>query len=163
MPAPKQANPLDQLRDIHLPDPVGIWPLAPGWWILIALALLIITIVSVIVYRRYQSNAYRRDAAVVLAEINQLRLNGQHSLYLQQLNQLLKQTALAISDRKEISSLSGMDWLRFLDNSANCSEFTNGVGRILEDGQYRPTVQAEDLSTLQQLAERWIREHQAIC
>ena len=31
------------LRDIHLPAPLGWWPLAPGWWIVGALvfALLI--------------------------------------------------------------------------------------------------------------------------
>ena len=26
------------LRDLHLPDVVGLWPLAPGWWVLILLA-----------------------------------------------------------------------------------------------------------------------------
>ena len=28
------------LRDLHLPDAIGWWPLAPGWWVLIALSLL---------------------------------------------------------------------------------------------------------------------------
>ena len=27
------------LRDLHLPEAIGWWPLAPGWWILIAIAL----------------------------------------------------------------------------------------------------------------------------
>ena len=30
------------LRDLHLPEMVGWWPLAPGWWFLIALAAAVI-------------------------------------------------------------------------------------------------------------------------
>ena len=27
------------LRDLHLPEAIGWWPLAPGWWLVIAIAL----------------------------------------------------------------------------------------------------------------------------
>ena len=29
---------LDQLAPLRVPDPVGWWPLAPGWWLVIMLA-----------------------------------------------------------------------------------------------------------------------------
>jgi len=32
-------NPLDMLRDIHLPGEVSAWPPAPGWWILAILSI----------------------------------------------------------------------------------------------------------------------------
>ena len=32
------SNALEGLRDIHMPDPISVWPLAPGWW-LAALAM----------------------------------------------------------------------------------------------------------------------------
>ena len=59
---PETQDPLAQLRDIHLPETVGLWPLAPGWWLLIA--LIIGALVTGIIYwrRRYQSNAFKRQA-----------------------------------------------------------------------------------------------------
>jgi hypothetical protein len=32
-------DPLAQLRDIQLPEPVGLWPLAWGWWALLLLVV----------------------------------------------------------------------------------------------------------------------------
>jgi len=60
-PAP-QANPLDQLRDIHLPEAVSWWPLAPGWWLLMVLTCLLLVGLLICLYRRHQSNRYRRQA-----------------------------------------------------------------------------------------------------
>ena len=28
------------LRDLHLPEAIGLWPLAPGWWVTITLAVI---------------------------------------------------------------------------------------------------------------------------
>ncbi|MGB4246521.1 MAG: DUF4381 family protein, partial [Pseudohongiellaceae bacterium] len=35
------ADPLSQLADIHLPEPIGFWPPAPGWWVLLVLLLVV--------------------------------------------------------------------------------------------------------------------------
>jgi hypothetical protein len=161
MPAP--TDPLDQLRDIHLPDPVSYWPPAPGWWVVAAIALAIIATTAVLTYKRYQRNAYRREAASKHNIINQLRVDGDKRGYHQQLNNLLKHTALTIDEREAISSLSGKDWLQFLDRSANTSAFTDGAGSILANGPYQSIVDEGDLSALHQLAELWIKEHQLPC
>lgn len=163
MTAPANANPLDQLRDIHLPEAVSAWPPAIGWWLIAIIVVLAVVTTAVIHYRRYQSNAYRRAASLQLAEINQLRINGDYSAYLQQLNQLLKQTALSVNEQAAISSLSGKAWLSFLDNSGNTSAFTTGAGTILEDGPYRQNTGAGDFCALHQLAGQWIKEHQTPC
>ena len=33
---------LQQLRDIHVPDPIGFWPLAPAWWVMLTAFFLIL-------------------------------------------------------------------------------------------------------------------------
>ncbi|MDH3546898.1 MAG: DUF4381 domain-containing protein, partial [Gammaproteobacteria bacterium] len=40
-------NPEDiPLRDLHLPAEIGWWPLAPGWWLVITLALIGIVLLA---------------------------------------------------------------------------------------------------------------------
>lgn len=48
-------DPLAQLKDIHLPTPIGWWPLAPGWYILMGLILFLVIIFAYGVYKRYRN------------------------------------------------------------------------------------------------------------
>ena len=52
-----KADPLAQLKDIHLPDPVGFWPLAPGWY---GLIIFIILLLSGLLYFLYKKHRYAR-------------------------------------------------------------------------------------------------------
>ncbi len=57
---------LAQLKDIHLPPPVGWWPPAPGWWALLVVAL----IAGAALYwalRRYRRRWQCRRAQQLLA------------------------------------------------------------------------------------------------
>jgi hypothetical protein len=50
---PNQPDPLAALRDIHLPEAVSFWPLAPGWWIALGIMVgLAVAILALIVLRR---------------------------------------------------------------------------------------------------------------
>ena len=63
-------DPLAQLRDIHLPEPILWWPLAPGWWVLIVLCLAFaIWFISKAV-QRWRANLYRRQALQKLTLLN---------------------------------------------------------------------------------------------
>lgn len=160
-------DPLAQLKDIHLPEPVGWWPLAWGWWLLIALTLLGLGALLWKGYLRRRRQRYRREALTLLEHAyRNYQLSEPDSatrrLYLQQVSQLLRRTALsALPDAREtdLAALSGTQWLRFLELSAGLEPaFTGGPGHILAEGPYQPDPQV-DIDALHRLAQQWIRRH----
>ena len=58
------------LRDIHLPEPISWWPIAPGWWIIIA-SLFLFIVVIFIAKRIYISKQLKRDIKAELENIKQ--------------------------------------------------------------------------------------------
>ena len=48
MQMPATANPLDQLKDIHTPDAIGLWPPAIGWYLIAAFLIAALVLVGVI-------------------------------------------------------------------------------------------------------------------
>ena len=120
-PAP---NPLDQLRDIYLPEAVDQFPYAPGWWILLALVL---TIIGFYLFRFYQ---YKKAISLIKpakVEIDQLRSLNQeqidsHSVAL--LTTLIKRICLIFYPTKQVASLSGDNWWKFLNH-----EYSNQSGK----------------------------------
>lgn len=153
---PTTADPLAQLRDIHLPNTVDIWPIAPGWWLL-ALVICITVWCSYWSVRRYRRRrAYRRSALLTLKHL--LVSCDDDLAYLQSVNRLLKQIAVTINPREDVSRLSGEQWLSYLDQNRKDKPFTEGVGQILANGPYQPATEALDRQQLQSLVMRWIKE-----
>ncbi|ARN76172.1 DUF4381 domain-containing protein [Oceanicoccus sagamiensis] len=150
-----EQDPLAQLRDIHLPDAISAWPPAPGWWLLLAIIIALLAFGS-IYWRNYlQRNRYRKHALHALVLLD--RENP--SDYLQQLNRLLKQTALAGKPHSDIAGLSGQQWLSFLDTTGGSTDFSQGAAKALEYGPYTPQVSELNTTELQQIAEQWIKQH----
>ncbi|MFP6807907.1 MAG: DUF4381 domain-containing protein [Pseudomonadales bacterium] len=162
-----QGDPLSQLRDIHLPPPIETWPLAPGWWVLALLAIVLLMAISYWLWRRWRANGYRREARKELgALLNQYALDGDTSDYLQACQQLLKRVALTHYSREHVANLTGESWVAFLDRSLNSNDFSMGSGQILIDVIYSPppteAIPAADVQQLHQLADLWIRKHRKI-
>ncbi len=126
------------LRDLHLPDPVGWWPLAPGWWILIALTLLGIGWMLLRAYRRWQFNAPRRYAIRTLAAVEAEYLSHRDIVRLgQQVSELLRRGMLAYAPRDEVAGLTGENWLMWLDCGLPVPYFHTDGGKSLLELPYR--------------------------
>jgi hypothetical protein len=161
-------NPLDNLRDIHLPAAVSWWPPAPGWWIVAGFALLALGWLAWRLYRRHARQAFKRQALRELRGLREALAGGQApdaGELCRELSILLRRVALAAHPPEQVAGLHGEAWLSFLDQGG--VRFSQGVGRILAEGPYRRPLpgslqinigdEAHRLEALLNLAEQWIK------
>ena len=152
-------DPLSQLRDIHLPDPVGLWPLAPGWWIAGVILLVIGVAIFRLIRKRIRKGAPRRNALRELAShYRTFENDGNERKYIININVLLKKVAANYYGKPKVAKLSGEAWLAFLDKHTGEDTFARGAGSALATGPYRPDVSI-DAAALQQACKQWISAH----
>jgi hypothetical protein len=126
------------LRDLHLPDAISWWPLAPGWWGVIAVALVGLGFLLRGWLRNRARGAARRFALRQLSEIEQQYDKHRNLVaFGASLSELLRRTMLAYSPREDVAGLIGEDWLRWLDHDLAQPVFVEGPGRQLLDLPYR--------------------------
>jgi hypothetical protein len=126
------------LRDLHLPNPIGWWPLAPGWWVLIALAAGVLGYLALRSLRSWQFNAPRRYALRQLAKVEASYLSHGNVVTLgQDLSELTRRTMLAYAPRHEVAGLSGEAWLQWLDRDLPVPYFHTEGGKSLLQLPYR--------------------------
>ena len=153
---------LSNLKDLALPPPVGWWPWAPGWWILAAALLVAIILLAVGWYRRYRANAYRRAADRALVDLAKVaKTNIDRSLLATQISELLKRTALAAFPRTQVASLSGQEWLAFLDRTGRGTRFTSAPATALPQLCLNAAGDSDTIDAAISNARRWIRTHHA--
>lgn len=156
-----QADPLSQLRDIHLPDPVSWWPPAPGWWVLglITLTILFFAIRRLIQYRR--NNAYRKEA---LEQLKLLPSTASSNLeQCQALMTLLRRTAKTAYPQQALASELNSVFLTRLNACCRQPVFDDQLQKQLENLPYQANPEITD-SMLQQLRDAttlWLKKHRA--
>jgi len=140
-------NPLDQLKDIHLPEAVSFWPLAWTWW---AMIVLLIGLIIMAIWL-YKKKAWRRYALKQVKAIN-----WQHEQRAcRDCNKLLKQIALQKLG-KQSAPLSGEAWLEYLDKQVKKPIFMPELrpfAHILDE----PNIHV-DTHQLQKATMQWIRK-----
>lgn len=144
------------LKDIHEPEAIGWWPPAIGWWILaISIPLLIIFIIWF--YKRVTRKTAIKTAKKMLAELKQ-DVTGDNLQTLCDLSVLVRRVAISVSPRAKAASLTGRQWLEFLDSSLTGAPFSDGIGQLLADAPYRKIPPTElEISQLFELCENWLK------
>ena len=135
------------LRGLHLPEAIGWWPLAPGWWILIAVLLVAAGLLTRAWLRQRAHSAARRRALMQLEESRSAYAYHGNPITLgAEVSELLRRTMLAYAPRAEVAGLTGDAWLAWLDRDLDQPRFREGAGRSLLDLPYRnPETLGDDL------------------
>ncbi|GAB3282517.1 DUF4381 domain-containing protein [Parahaliea aestuarii] len=153
---------LANLHDIVVPEPLPLWPPAPGWLWLLGFLAVLLALLALRAFIRFQRNRYRREA---LAELARLQAGGEsRTAPLAELSVLLKRAALTAYPRVEVAQLTGVDWFHFLDSTGG-THFADGLGEALEDSTYRTASGDWDAVQLERLfteTRRWIRQHRPL-
>jgi len=172
-------DPLDELRDIHLPDAISWWPLAPGWWTLLALTFIVI--VALFYYLRWRDVQKNKPVTFSTMQVMQAALlefssieqnynskaealsDDQTRQIVADISQLLRRCAVQITDLDNgpnaVAGLTGDAWLSWLDGRWDREDFMRGAGRILIDAPYRNAFsQSDALAELFSLCRTWLEQ-----
>jgi len=156
---------LEQLKDLAAPlvPPYApsVWPPEPWVW---SLPLILVVLLALFLwwrwYQRTQTRRYAYKELLAIHERYQASQDAQRYLY--ELNLLLRRIAVRNFQRDKVASLTGEDWLEFLDWSrgrrrSDDPGFLEGSGRVLAWGAYQAEPDQFDAARLQELIKAWIR------
>lgn len=144
------------LRDIHLPAPISGWPPAIGWWLVLALLILLSVGVVRAVYRARRMT----PARLALRALDELQQSSEQDApeKARQLSILMRRAALTLRDRRQVASLTGEAWLCWLDEmmGENEARFRQGPGKLLIEAPYRALSTGQELDGLFELCREWL-------
>lgn len=157
-----KTEPLAQLKDIHLPAPVGWWPPAPGWYFVLALIVFFISFISYRAYKHY-GYALAKKQALILLDRYQEHYERDHNVPLTSahISELLRRVALVYFPRTQVASLHGEAWLQFLNQTSKGIDF-NSVRTLLLDAPFKKG-NTQDLGPLFSKAKLWIKQRKRPC
>lgn len=141
---------INKLAPPPAPDPVSMVPQTLGWIVLGLIALGLVVWLAWRSYRNWRANAYRRAALVELAACNADPAA---------IADILRRTALSAWPREAVASLTGEDWLDFLDQTGGNGGFGDVAGRVLLSAPWRARAAAPS-PELAGMAAHWIRHHE---
>jgi hypothetical protein len=130
-----------ELRDIHLPDDPSIWPLAFGWWLLI---IIVSILIYVLVKKWQQLRKQKQLIDLMQIELNNINENFKTHTNKRQLaseiSELLKRFVRHILKDNSATSLTGTEWVEYLNKQTGSSHFSQFESELTQ-AQYLPQTE----------------------
>lgn len=146
------------LRDIHLPDAVSWWPLAPGWWIL--LAIVVVTVIGLyLLIRRLTKPVIKKSARAELQQVLDDYAEHQDAEKLvQQLSILMRRIGISYLPRHQSAGVTGNSWYECLNGISRNAPLSPQSIELLSSAPYRPGLKIEQsqLDALIEDVRNWV-------
>jgi len=139
---------MDQLplRDLHLPEPIGWWPPAMGWWLVLGF-LIVMGIGAFLLIQRHRRATPLKRAFEALRELES-RTDMKAEERLQSISAIIKRFAMSIAPREEVAGLSGDAFFEWIKARINDQSFSSSRLEGLTTSPYRRVSQDLDLELL---------------
>lgn len=142
------------LRDVHAAPATSWWPLAPGWWLVLAAFVAVIGVIALLAHRK---RARRR--AIVGVFDRALARATTPAAEVAAISELLRRAARRKDPQAD--RYEGDRWRTHLDAGAREPLFDGQAGAVLLEGAFRRDVDPADVADLRERARRryleWMR------
>jgi hypothetical protein len=143
--------------ELSFADAISWLPQTPGWWFVGTLILIWLARISWRGITQWYRDRYRREAGRRLASLERQKPGPD---WLLELNRLLKLTALAAYSRERVASLSGPEWVEFLNSECPEPLFLADSKKCLAENIYgEHALTEENKSELVAASRQWIVGH----
>lgn len=159
---------LDQLPPLMLPDTIGWWPLALGWWLVIAVTITVVSLLTYAAYRHHRQGRLRRATQKLAKQYwSDYETHLDADAYLVQMVQLIRRFCLHQYNDALLIRSSGKQWLQQLDNLLDTPLLNNTNGELLltiyqpplsSDKKQQSVVSHAQLQQTHTLILRWLRQ-----
>lgn len=145
-----QPDLLSQLNDIQTPDPIGWWPLAWGWYLVLILLLTASFILFKLIKTKFEQSKAKKQALRELTAMDKTLTPLQQVTVI---NNILKRVVLAYAPRQDVANLTGSQWAEWLNGQG-----TKGhtIDSDLLTLAYKATCDEAHSERYQQQARAWI-------
>jgi hypothetical protein len=152
---------LAQLHDIDGLDPISWWPLATGWWLIIAAATAAAgLLIGYIVYRIAFKRSWKNDTLLKLAALEKKLSAATARETAVILSEYLRRIALRRFARKDCAALMGEAWLAWLSTHDPKQFDWKSKGKLLTTIPYAPenaSIPQEQVRDLIHAVKNWVR------
>lgn len=152
---------LSDVKDIRGLDDVSMFPLALGWWIIIAIMVLFL---AMFIYKRIQNFRYNRTWKYkVIKRLDKISDNLNESnvkASLAEITEILKRASIQSYGRNEVASLNGDDWLGWLEIMGSGNFNKSKYKELLIDypymEEYKIPDKMKEIKSLIKIIKNWL-------